>query len=363
VEATSGASPAGLDPEEIAAGREAEREARAVLAAALRFSQMTLVTVEAALRALETLPGRKLLLLVSDGFLVGRATSEEQTQALRLVTDAATRAGAAVYAMDARGLGPTGADASVVGPAADPGLRDRVTRQAREENRGTLQRLADETGGSLVTDAEAGLARMLADNASCYLVAYEPTNGKRDGRYRRIELRLPRRPGVVVRTRRGYFAPGGDRERDAAFRRSTPMLTSLVPSPDLAERALTLSSLVVSSDASALPDPGGAPQEPQARRHFKRSDTLYFQLYVSNPSLDASGTADVVLQAQIHTGGKAIAASRPAPVAFPRGGLQQLEGNSMSLDSLTPGSYELRVVVVDRKADTTLDRRVSFSVE
>ena len=64
-----------------------------------------------------------------------------------------------------------------------------------EESRETLQRLADDTGGLLAggtSELGAGLGRMLADNESFYLVAYEPTNTKRDGRFRKIELRLPR---------------------------------------------------------------------------------------------------------------------------------------------------------------------------
>ena len=35
----------------------------------------------------------------------------------------------------------------------------------------------------------------------------------------------------------------------------------------------------------------------------------------------------------------------------------------MSLESLAPGAYELRVVVVDRKADATAFRSVDFTVE
>ena len=223
VEAADGATPAGLDPEEKAAAREAQREATAVLAAALRFSEITLSTVDGVLRGLASLPGRKLCLLVSDGFLVGKGTSEERTGLLRQVIDAATRSGAVVYALDARGLAPTGADASVGGPVTDPGLRERVARLAREESRETLQRLADDTGGLLVSDTNelgAGLGRMLADNEAYYLIAYEPANTKRDGRFRKIELRLPRHPDFAVRTRRGYFAP--DDASRAASRRCGP---------------------------------------------------------------------------------------------------------------------------------------------
>ena len=45
------------------------------------------------------------------------------------------------------------------------------------------------------------------------LANYEPANLKRDGHFRKIELRLPRRPELKVRTRSGYFALGIARRR------------------------------------------------------------------------------------------------------------------------------------------------------
>ena len=80
--------------------------------------------------------------------------------------------------------------------------------------------------------------------------------------------------------------------------------------------------------------------------------------------LDDQGASDVVLQAQIWFGGKTIAASRPRPVALQkRDGTPVPETNEMPLDGLAPGLYELRVVVVDRKANATVFRKVDFTVE
>lgn len=232
VEARDGATPASLDAGEKAAAREAEREARATLAVGLRPTQLSLTTLHAVLRGLAALPGRKLCLLVSDGFLVGKNTSLEQTRLLNMVVNAATRAGAAVYALDTRGLAPGSADASVVGPIPDPGLRERVARLAREESRATLLRLAEDTGGLLLTDEGAALARMLADDLSYYLVGYTPSKPERDGRYRKLEVRLPRRPELKARTRRGYLADG---EPDAS---ASPALQLVAGSPSPREAAI-----------------------------------------------------------------------------------------------------------------------------
>lgn len=208
---------------EAVAEREAERQARAVLSDALRYSAASLRAIEDVLRSLAPLPGRKLCLLVSDGFLVGAGTSEERTSDLRAIVDAATRSGAVVYAVDSRGLLGPGGEASVAGSAAPPGLQTTVDREASQLFRVTLETLAADTGGFLVSgtnEFDRGLSRMLADNDSYYLMAYEPSNKKRDGKFRRIEVKLPGHAGYVVRTRRGYLAADDSRRAVRAEARS-----------------------------------------------------------------------------------------------------------------------------------------------
>ena len=161
-------------------------------------------------RGLAPLPGRKLCLLVSDGFLVGTGTSEERTRDLRAIIDAATRSGTVVYAIDSHGLVGSGGDASTAQVVASaPGLQTTVDRQTVQLFRMTLESVSADTGGFLVygtNDFDTGMRRMLAENDSYYLMAYEPTNTKRDGKFRRIEVKLPRHADYVVRTRRGYLA-------------------------------------------------------------------------------------------------------------------------------------------------------------
>ena len=63
---------------------------------------------------------------------------------------------------------------------------------------------------------------MLDDNDAYYLMAYEPSNTKRDGKFRKIEVRLPRRSGLVVRTRKGYLAPDDRKEARSPDRLARP---------------------------------------------------------------------------------------------------------------------------------------------
>ncbi|PYQ38588.1 MAG: hypothetical protein DMF77_23675, partial [Acidobacteria bacterium] len=207
--AAAGAAGATRDAVEKVAQREVERQATQLLNEALRYSLATLNTLEDVVRSFARMPGRKLCLVVSDGFLDGSGSRESRSLDLRRVLDAATRSGMVMYALDSRGL-LTGADASVAAVGASPGVQARVERAAEQIKRDTLTTLADGTGGFLVrgtNDLVAGLRRMLDDNEAYYLLAYEPTNTKRDGRFRKIEVRLPRRPDLKVRTRSGYYAP------------------------------------------------------------------------------------------------------------------------------------------------------------
>ena len=72
-----------------------------------------------------------------------------------------------------------------------------------------LQTLSQNTGGFTVTqtnDPRPGIVQMYRENASYYILGHVSSNERREGRFRRIEVKV-NRPGVTVRTRQGYFEP------------------------------------------------------------------------------------------------------------------------------------------------------------
>jgi VWFA-related protein len=242
--------PPGADPE--AARRRAIRRARAIRAESSHLVRVTLETLDSVARGLAELPGRKVIVLVSDGFPMGLGTANSQVFDLRRITDAATRAGVVIYSLDARGLvaTPIGGDASDRGVPSltAPGAKEAIARDSEEAVREGMNGLAEDTGGFLVSnmnDAGAGLDRILRDTETYYLLAYQPTNTRQDGRFRRIEVRLPGRHGLQVRTRKGYFAPDERRADKApspaeAGRRAADQLrdalASLYPRSDIPVR-------------------------------------------------------------------------------------------------------------------------------
>jgi hypothetical protein len=75
----------------------------------------------------------------------------------------------------------------------------------------SLRVLAEDTGGFAAVnsnDFSNAFDRIVQENSSYYVLGYYPSNDRRDGRYRTIDVRL-KRPGLRVRARRGYQAPRG----------------------------------------------------------------------------------------------------------------------------------------------------------
>lgn len=199
---------------EIGAREKAYAQARRMVFEIQARTGRALGAIEAVVRGLAPVPGRKIVVLVSDGFLVGAGAAESHTFDVRRIIDAATRSGVVLYALDTRGLiaDAPGGSASFGGPGVltAPGARSNLQSRGNEAQKQSLNALAEDTGGFLVqntNDLNAGLGRILRDNEVYYLLAYEPANAARDGKFRKVQVRVAGRPDLKVRTRSGYFAP------------------------------------------------------------------------------------------------------------------------------------------------------------
>jgi Ca-activated chloride channel family protein len=93
------------------------------------------------------------------------------------------------------------------------GLRDSEESSSRgfKEAEFVLRQLSQETGGraffpSQVSELANVYGQISDELSSQYTVGYTSKNGKRDGAWRRIVVRV-NRSGVSARTKLGYFAP------------------------------------------------------------------------------------------------------------------------------------------------------------
>ena len=246
------------------AKQQAYNQARRMVVEITQRSSRALAVIESVVRGLAPITGRKVVVLASDGFLIGLGSLETSGYDLRRITDAATRSGTVLYALDTRGLiaEAPGGNAEYRGAEVlrAPGARQSLQTRSVEAMRQGLNALAADTGGFLVknsNDLDQGLGRILRDNETYYLLAYEPTNTARDGRFRKIQVQLRARPELKLRTRSGYFAPderkatGLDPESDPETRREREMaqaLGSLFPLQDVPLR--------LAADFIALPPQG-----------------------------------------------------------------------------------------------------------
>ena len=134
-----------------------------------------------------------------------RLAQEDHEQQFRRMLDLANRANATFYPVDPRGLPVFDRPVGAPGVALSPN-QDQMQLRGRLE---ALHTLASATDGIAVTnsnDIDAGLRRVVDDLTSYYLIGYYSTNTRLDGRFRSVKVGV-KRPGVTVRTRRGYLAP------------------------------------------------------------------------------------------------------------------------------------------------------------
>ena len=144
-------------------------------------------------------------------------------RATREVIDAAARADVQVYGVDPRGLAGPGVDLEVGSLAETNAIQNPANRLGPTSMLDTLRMaqdslrvLSDETGGFATVntnDVAGAFGRIVEDNSSYYTLAYYPSNTKRDGKFRKIEVRVSR-PDLKVRARKGYLAPDGKERKE-----------------------------------------------------------------------------------------------------------------------------------------------------
>ncbi len=171
-----------------------------------------LAALESAAHKLAAFPEKKALVYISSG--LSKTGVENQAQ-LRSTVNAAVRANVSFYPIDATGLvaeAPSG-NASVASPRGTgvfSGSSQRGRSDSRMDQQETLVTLAADTGGKALldnNDLSLGIAQAQRDIKSYYIIGYYSTNGAKDGRFRRIEVKLNSKTlDAKLDYRKGYYA-------------------------------------------------------------------------------------------------------------------------------------------------------------
>lgn len=221
------------------------------------FAVGTLGAVNFVLRGLRELPGRKSVVLLSDGIKIFNKSGESDRvlEALRRLTDLANRASVVFYTLDARGLqtlGLTAADdtSGLSSDQIEQSMQDR--RSDFFESQNGLNYLAQQTGGFFIhntNDLGRGLRRVLEDQSGYYLIGYRPDDSTFDpatGRrkFHRLSISVKNHPELKVRTRNGFYGVTNEEARPAApHTRGEQLMTALTSPFSSNEMHLRLTSL------------------------------------------------------------------------------------------------------------------------
>ena len=165
--------------------------------------------LEDAVRRLSGMPGQRVMVLVSPGFIV-----TTQTRPSSDLFDRANRASIVINTIDARGLYTPDLMGDIADPPRDAlrtaGFKASYRVAAQSAQSDILAQLADATGGTFFhnrNDIGEGLRVAVAAPELSYLLAFSPQNLRVDGRYHTLKVSLTNKQKYSIQARRGYYAP------------------------------------------------------------------------------------------------------------------------------------------------------------
>jgi len=303
---------------------------------------------------------RKALVLFSEGIdydimdVFNNMSASDVRQETYEAIAAATRANVSIYGVDARGLTAFPGLAAEVGGFpmdADPALNLGAEGMQNElrVSQDSLRVLSDETGGFAAVnsnDFASVFERIRADNSRYYVLGYYPTNDRRDGRLRKIEVRV-NRPGLTVRSRKGYVAPRG--KAPAGPPVETKEGTSLALKETLSS-PLAIAGLRLTAAAVPFKGAGGKGSvlvvvQPDGRdlRFTEKNGRYEGELELSAIAIDKDG--------KVREGVRQLLKMPLKPESFKMVARQGIR--LLIRMELAPGQYQLRVGALDKGSGRT----------
>jgi VWFA-related protein len=182
-----------------------------------------LAALAAICEGLRAIPGKKTLVVFSQGFIAPQALDWQ----VQSTIDIANRANVAIYMIDSGGLtGGTPQSGALVPSSALAGISGAVSQENRiragagesifdvsrheglNRQQDLLYRISGDTGGEFIkntNDISAGLDRIDSEIRSRYTLGYRSTNQSFDGSFRKVKIEI-RRPDASIVARPGYYA-------------------------------------------------------------------------------------------------------------------------------------------------------------
>jgi VWFA-related protein len=308
--------------------------------------------LEDVLRRLSSMPGDRIMLLVSPGFLLTTAWLDESG-----VIDRANRANVVINTLDARGLYTPDVMGDVSRPSSDSyktaGLKTMYRVSAQRENQNVLADLAYGTGGTFFhnsNDLQGGLRLAGVAPEVSYVLAFSPQNRKMDGQYHLLRVALAKKSKYSIQARRGYYAPRKVDDPHEVARQE--IQEAIYSQEEINELPLDLQTQYFKSD------PEGARLSVVSRlelknMHFRKADGRSLdELTLATAIFDENGN--------FITGGEKIVQMRLKDPTYDR--LTRTGLTVKSSFAVKPGRYLVRQVVRDSEGSQMAARNGAVEI-
>jgi VWFA-related protein len=182
-----------------------------------------LASLAAICEGLRSIPGKKTLVMFSQGFVAPEALDWQ----VQSTIDIANRANVAIYIIDSSGLTGGVPQSGALVPAsalsaisaatsqesriragAGESVFDITRHEGLDRQQDLLYRISGDTGGQFIkntNDISLGLNRVDDEVRSRYTIAYRSTDSNFDGNFRKVKIEVAR-AGATVAARSGYHA-------------------------------------------------------------------------------------------------------------------------------------------------------------
>lgn len=307
-----------------------------------------LTATNAVIQGMRDLPGRKAVLLLSDGFSI---SLQGIRSSVNRVVDTANRSGVVVYTMDTRGLVSEGLTAADI---VTTGMTSRQISSAMfgasnafSASQEGMMYLAEQAGGFAIyntNDISGGIRRVLDDQNSYYLIGYQPDASLFDPaalRFNQLKIKV-KRPGLRVRYRSGFFGIK-DEKRTVGVSPKQKILQALISPFASDDISLRLTPLIA-NDAKAgslirtlvhVPAKGLVFADKPGNFHEAVINIVAYTFGLNGVVVDSVGeTHTLTLSDKLY--------ERAQSSGFVY---------SLNLPIKKPGPYQLRVAVRDDKSD------------
>ena len=199
-------------------GSDASRNSRSHEAGL--YVQTSLGAIKYVINGMKSLPGRKAMMLFSDGIEIGMDSNKSKSATifgyLQDLADLANRSAVVVYTFDTKGMRSMSISASDNTYEIIDGHRGQKETARLTDFRNSqdgLAYFADRTGGRALLNTDNlnwGIQRALDEQEGYYLLAYVPDVENFDPekrKFNKLEIRV-KRPGMHVSYRSGFFSGG-----------------------------------------------------------------------------------------------------------------------------------------------------------